>query len=57
VGISNREKMKEEEDEDARPDRLLPEEIQQRSSWQVGGSTFKRLWKINRPDYLTGHAS
>lgn len=57
VGISNREKMKEEEDEDARPDRRLPEEIQQRSSWQVGGSTFKRLWKINRPDYLTGHAS
>lgn len=57
VGISNREKMKEEEDEDARPDRPLPEEIQQRSSWQVGGSTFKRLWKINRPDYLTGHVS
>jgi len=49
--------MKEEEDGDARPDRPLPEEIQQRSSWQVGGSTFKRLWKINRPDYLTGHAS
>jgi DNA polymerase-4 len=34
-----------------------PEEIDQRSSWQVGGSTFKRLWKINRPDYLTGHKS
>jgi DNA polymerase-4 len=33
----------------------IPEEIEQRSSWQVGGSTFKRLWKINRPDYLTGH--
>jgi hypothetical protein len=32
-----------------------PEEVDQRSSWQVGGSTFKRLWKINRPDYLTGH--
>ncbi len=54
VGISNREKMKEDEEEDARPDRPLPEEIEQRSSWQVGGSTFKRLWKINRPDYLTG---
>jgi DNA polymerase-4 len=33
----------------------LPEEIEQRTSWQMGGSTFKRLWKINRPDYLTGH--
>jgi DNA polymerase-4 len=33
----------------------LPDEIEQRTSWQVGGSTFKRLWKINRPDYLTGH--
>jgi DNA polymerase-4 len=55
VGISNREKMKEAEEEDARPDRPLPEEINQRSSWHVGGSTFKRLWKINRPDYLTGH--
>ncbi len=56
VGISNREKMKEEEDE-SRPDRTLPEEIEQRASWQAGGSTFKRLWKINRPDYLTGNAS
>ena len=55
VGISNREKMKEAEEEDAGPDRPLPEEIDQRSNWQVGGSTFKRLWKINRPDYLTGH--
>ena len=54
VGISNREKMKEEEDEQQQGN-PLPEEIQQRSSWQVGGSTFKRLWKINRPDYLTGH--
>ena len=54
VGISNREKMKEEEEEE-RPDKRLPEEIEQRSSWQVGGSTFKRLWKINRPDYLTGN--
>jgi DNA polymerase-4 len=54
VGISNREKMKEEEDE-SRPGNPLPEEIEQRSSWHVGGSTFKRLWKINRPDYLTGH--
>ena len=56
VGISNREKMKEEEDE-SRPGRSLPEEIEQRASWQAGGSTFKRLWKINRPDYLTGNAS
>jgi DNA polymerase-4 len=56
VGISNREKMKEEEDEE-KQGKLLPEEIEQRSSWQVGGSTFKRLWKINRPDYLTGNAS
>ena len=56
VGISNREKMKEEEDE-SRPGRSLPEEIGQRASWQAGGSTFKRLWKINRPDYLTGNAS
>ncbi len=54
VGISNREKMKEEEDEQQQGN-PLPEEIQQRSSWQVGGSTFNRLWKINRPDYLTGH--
>jgi len=54
VGISNREKMQEEEDEEQQG-KPLPEEIQQRSSWQVGGSTFKRLWKINRPDYLTGH--
>lgn len=54
VGISNREKMKEEEDEEQQG-KPQPEEIQQRSSWQVGGSTFKRLWKINRPDYLTGH--
>jgi DNA polymerase-4 len=54
VGISNREKMKEAEDE-SRPGSPLPEEIEQRSSWQVGGSTFKRLWKINRPDYLTGN--
>ena len=56
VGISNREKMKEEEDEE-KQGKTLPEEIEQRSSWQVGGSTFKRLWKINRPDYLTGNAS
>ncbi len=56
VGISNREKIKEEEDE-SRPGRSLPEEIEQRASWQAGGSTFKRLWKINRPDYLTGNAS
>lgn len=56
VGISSREKMKEEEDE-SRPGRSLPEEIEQRASWQAGGSTFKRLWKINRPDYLTGNAS
>ena len=56
VGISNREKMKEEEDEE-KQDKPLPGEIEQRSSWQVGGSTFKRLWKINRPDYLTGNAS
>jgi DNA polymerase-4 len=56
VGISNREKMKEEEDE-SRPGKPLPEEIEQRASWQAGGSTFKRLWKINRPDYLTGNAS
>ena len=56
VGISNREKMKEEEDEE-KQDKPLPGEIKQRSSWQVGGSTFKRLWKINRPDYLTGNAS
>ena len=53
VGISNREKMKEEE-EDAE-DRPLPSDIEQRASWQMGGSTFKRLWKINRPDYLTGN--
>jgi len=32
----------------------LPEDIEQRASWQMGGSTFQRLWKINRPDYLTG---
>ena len=56
VGISNREKMKEEEDEE-KQGKTLPEEIEQRSSWQAGGSTFKRLWKINRPDYLTGNAS
>ena len=56
VGISNREKMKEEEDEE-KQGKPQPEEIDQRSSWQVGGSTFKRLWKINRPDYLTGHKS
>ena len=56
MGISNREKMKEEEDEE-KQDKPLPGEIEQRSSWQVGGSTFKRLWKINRPDYLTGNAS
>ena len=56
VGISNREKMKEEEDE-SRPGRSLPEEIEQRARWQAGGSTFNRLWKINRPDYLTGNAS
>jgi DNA polymerase-4 len=36
-------------------ERTFPEEIEQRSSWQVGGSTFKRLWKISRPDYLTGN--
>jgi len=53
VGISNREKMMEEE-EDA-DDKTLPEEVEQRASWQMGGSTFKRLWKINRPDYLTGN--
>jgi DNA polymerase-4 len=56
VGISNREKMKEAEDEE-NPGKPLPEEIEQRSNWQIGGSTFKRLWKINRPDYLTGHKS
>ncbi len=56
VGISNREKMKEEEDEE-KQGKPLPEEIGQRASWQAGGSTFKRLWKINRPDYLTGNAS
>jgi len=33
----------------------LPEEIGQRDSWQPGGSTFKRLWKVSRPDYLTGN--
>jgi DNA polymerase-4 len=33
----------------------LPEEIEQRASWQMGGSTFKRLWKVSRPDYLTGN--
>ena len=55
VGISNREKMQEEEEDPA--DRPLPEDIEQRASWQMGGSTFKRLWKINRPDYLTGHKS
>ncbi len=53
VGISNREKMMEEEEDPA--DRPLPEEVEQRASWQMGGSTFKRLWKINRPDYLTGN--
>jgi len=53
VGISNREKMKEEEEDAA--DKTLPEDIEQRSGWQMGGSTFKRLWKINRPDYLTGN--
>ena len=53
VGISNREKMKEEEEDAA--DKTLPEDIEQRASWQMGGSTFKRLWKINRPDYLTGN--
>ncbi|MCK4746571.1 MAG: hypothetical protein KAT15_06040, partial [Bacteroidales bacterium] len=53
VGISNREKMKEEEE--GLPDKPLPEDIEQRASWQMGGSTFKRLWKINRPDYLTGN--
>ncbi|MFC2115684.1 DNA polymerase IV [Bacteroidota bacterium] len=53
VGISNREKMKEEEEDI--PDKSLPKDIEQRASWQMGGSTFKRLWKINRPDYLTGN--
>lgn len=53
VGISNREKMKEEKED--LPDKPLPEDIEQRASWQMGGSTFKRLWKINRPDYLTGN--
>jgi DNA polymerase-4 len=53
VGISNREKMMaEQEDPEDAP---LPEEVRQRASWQIGGSTFNRLWKINRPDYLTGH--
>jgi DNA polymerase-4 len=52
VGISNREDMKEKEDPADGP---LPEEVTQRASWQMGGSTFQRLWKINRPDYLTGH--
>ena len=45
--------MKEEKED--LPDSPLPEDIRQRASWQMGGSTFKRLWKINRPDYLTGN--
>lgn len=49
VGISNRE-----ENPHAPADDPLPEEIEQRASWQMGGSTFNRLWKVNRPDYLTG---
>jgi DNA polymerase-4 len=58
VGISNREKMKQEQ-EDLEEENMekapLPEEVEQRASWQMGGSTFQRLWKINRPDYLTGN--
>lgn len=59
VGISNREKMKEEEEEILEQGNItghpLPQDIQQRASWQLGGSSFQRLWKVNRPDYLTGN--
>jgi hypothetical protein len=61
VGISNREEsMKCECDGSVGVARIpadgsLPEEVEQRASWQMGGSTFQRLWKINRPDYLTGN--
>ncbi len=57
VGIGSREEIKEEEDyleERGTTAGPLPEEIEQRASWQLGGSTFQRLWKVNRPDYLTG---
>jgi DNA polymerase-4 len=57
VGISNREESMKSECDGNVGVAYIPEEIEQRSSWHVGGSTFKRLWKINRPDYLTGNAS
>ena len=50
VGISSREK----ENEEKLPDGPLPGSIEQADGWQYGGATFKRLWKINRPDYLKG---
>ena len=51
VGISSRE----EHNEEKMPDRPLPGDIEQADGWQYGGATFKRLWKINRPDYLKGN--
>lgn len=51
VGISNREESMKCECDGS----VGVENIRQRASWQMGGSTFKRLWKINRPDYLTGN--
>ena len=51
VGISKRE----ENNEEKMPDRPLPGSIEQADGWQYGGATFKRLWKISRPDYLKGN--
>jgi DNA polymerase-4 len=51
VGLSNRE----EHNEERLPEGPLPGEISQPDGWQYGGATFKRLWKISRPDYLKGH--
>ena len=51
VGISKRE----EKNEEKMPDRPLPGSIEQADGWQYGGATFKRLWKISRPDYLKGN--
>jgi hypothetical protein len=50
VGLSSRE----EQEDEKMPGGPLPGEIEQPDGWQHGGATFKRLWKISRPDYLKG---